>query len=40
MQEVKAAVLAIEANKTLMFNRTEMQEIANQAKIAIWGLDG
>jgi hypothetical protein len=40
MREVKAAVLAIESGKTLMFNRDEMQEIADRAKIAIWGLDG
>jgi DUF1009 family protein len=40
MREVKAAVLAIEAGKTLIFNRDEMQEIADQAKIAVWGLEG
>ena len=39
MQEVKAAVLAIEAGKTLIFDRVEMQSLADQAGIAIWGLD-
>jgi DUF1009 family protein len=40
MREVKAAVLAIEAGKTLMFDRLEMLSAANQAGIAVWGLDG
>ena len=40
MREVKAAVLAIEAGKTLIFNRDEMLEIAGRAKIAVWGLEG
>jgi DUF1009 family protein len=40
MQEVKAAVLAIEAGKTLMFDRLEMLAAANQAGVAVWGLDG
>jgi UDP-2,3-diacylglucosamine hydrolase len=39
MQEVKAAVLAIEAGKTLIFNREEMLETADRARIAVWGLD-
>jgi DUF1009 family protein len=39
MREVKAVVLAIEAGKTLIFDRLEMQGIADQAGIAIWGLD-
>ncbi|MFZ5448052.1 MAG: LpxI family protein [Thermodesulfobacteriota bacterium] len=40
MQEVKAAVLAVESRKTLIFNRPEMLAAANRAKIAVWGLDG
>jgi UDP-2,3-diacylglucosamine hydrolase len=40
MREVKAAVLAVEAGKTLMFDRPEMLAAADQAKIAVWGLDG
>ena len=40
MQEVKAAVLAIEAGKTLIFNRPEMLAAADQARIAVWGLQG
>jgi DUF1009 family protein len=39
MQEVKAAVLAVEAGKTLIFNLPEMREIADRARIAVWGLD-
>jgi len=38
MREVEAAVLAIEAGKTLIFNREDMLKIAGQAGIAIWGL--
>jgi hypothetical protein len=38
MQEVKAAVLAVEAGKTLIFDRAEMREIADQAGIAVWGI--
>jgi DUF1009 family protein len=38
MAEVRAAVLAVEAGKTLMFNREEMLEAARRAKIAVWGL--
>jgi DUF1009 family protein len=38
MRAVKAAVLAVEAGKTLMFNLSEMQEIADRAGIAVWGL--
>ena len=38
MRAVKAAVLAVEAGKTLMFNLPEMQEIADRAGIAVWGL--
>ncbi len=35
MKEVGASVLVVEAGKTLMFDREEMIEAANQAKIAI-----
>ncbi|MBW1805922.1 MAG: UDP-2,3-diacylglucosamine diphosphatase LpxI [Deltaproteobacteria bacterium] len=35
MSEVKAAVLAIEAGKTLMFDREEMIEYANKAGLSI-----
>jgi DUF1009 family protein len=38
MTEVKAAVLALESGKTLIFNRQEMLKAANRAKIAVWGL--
>jgi DUF1009 family protein len=38
MQEVKAAVLAVEAGKTLIFDRPEMLKNADQAGIAVWGL--
>jgi UDP-2,3-diacylglucosamine hydrolase len=38
MREVKAAVLAIEAGKTLIFDRAEMLQTADQAGIAVWGL--
>jgi DUF1009 family protein len=38
MQEVGAKVLALEAGKTLIFNRPEMLKAANRAKIAVWGL--
>jgi hypothetical protein len=38
MKEVKAAVLAVEAGKTLIFDRPEMVKIADQAGIAVWGL--
>jgi DUF1009 family protein len=38
MKEVKAAVLAIEAGKTLIFDRAEMLNEADQAKIAVWGI--
>jgi DUF1009 family protein len=38
MREVKAAVLAIEAGKTLVFDRAEMVKLADQARIAILGL--
>ena len=38
MREVKAAVLAIEAGKTLIFDRPEMLKAADQAGITVWGL--
>lgn len=38
MQEVQAAVLALEAGKTLIFDRQEMLKLADQADIAVWGL--
>jgi hypothetical protein len=38
MAEVKAAVLAVEAGKSLMFNRAEMLQEADRAGIAIWGV--
>ncbi|MBM4293407.1 MAG: LpxI family protein [Deltaproteobacteria bacterium] len=38
MAEVKAAALAVEAGKTLIFNREEMLEAAHRAKIVVWGL--
>jgi DUF1009 family protein len=39
MREVKAAVLAVEAGMTLIFDRPEMLKIADQAGIAVWGID-
>ena len=38
MTEAGAAVLAVEAGKTLLFNRPEMLQAANRARIAVWGL--
>jgi len=38
MVEVGAKVLAIEAGKTLIFDRDEMLEAAHQAGIAVWGV--
>lgn len=38
MAEVQAQVLALEAGKTLMFDREEMLALANQAGIAVWGV--
>jgi DUF1009 family protein len=38
MGEVKAGVLAIEAGKTLIFDREEMVALADKAGIAIWGI--
>ncbi len=39
MREVKAAVLAVEAGKTLIFDQDQMLKLANQAKIAVVGLE-
>jgi len=38
LREVKAAVLAVEAGKTLIFDRPEMLKVADQAGIAVWGI--
>jgi DUF1009 family protein len=38
MAEVKAAVLAVDAGKSLMFDREEMLKEADRAGIAVWGL--
>ncbi len=38
MQEVRAAVLALEAGKTLIFDRPELVRSADAAGIAIWGV--
>jgi UDP-2,3-diacylglucosamine hydrolase len=38
MGEVEAGVLAIEAGQTLMFDRQEMIALADQEKIAVWGV--
>lgn len=38
MQEVEAAVLALEAGKTLIFDRQEMLAAADHSGIAVWGL--
>jgi DUF1009 family protein len=38
MAEVQAAVLAVEAGKSLIFNRIEMLQEADRAGIAIWGV--
>jgi hypothetical protein len=38
MQEVGARVLAIEAGKTLVFDREQMIVMADQAGIAVWGV--
>jgi DUF1009 family protein len=39
MREAGAGVLAIEAGKTLIFDREEMVALADQAGIAIWGVE-
>jgi DUF1009 family protein len=38
MLAVKAAVLAVEAGKTLIFDREDMVRLADQGNIAVWGL--
>lgn len=38
MQEVEARVLALEAGKTLVFDRQEMMDRADKAGIAVWGV--
>lgn len=38
MAEVKAAVLALEAGKTLVFDRQNMMDAAHRARIAVWGV--
>ncbi len=38
MLEVEARVLAVEAGKTLIFDRQEMLALADRAGIAIWGV--
>ncbi len=38
MTESKAAVLALEAGKTLTFDRDQMLTAANRNKIAVWGV--
>jgi DUF1009 family protein len=38
MREVDAGVLAVEAGKTLIFDREEMVALADKAGIAIWGV--
>jgi DUF1009 family protein len=38
MREVQAAALAVEAGKTLLFDREEMLKAAAQARIAVWGI--
>jgi DUF1009 family protein len=35
---VKAAVLALEAGKTLVFDRQAMMDAAHRARIAVWGV--
>ncbi len=40
MREVRASVLAVEADKTVMLDREEMLERAHQARIAILGVRG
>ena len=40
MREVEAGVLAVEAGKTLIFDRDEMLALADRAGIAVWGVAG
>jgi DUF1009 family protein len=39
MMDVKATVLAVEAGKTIVFDKKDMVRIADDAKIAIMGID-
>ena len=39
MAEVKASVLAVEADRTIVFDREAMVQYADQNKIAIFGMD-
>jgi DUF1009 family protein len=39
MAAVRAAVLAVEAGKSLMFDRAEMLQEADRAGIAVWGVE-
>ncbi len=38
MTKARAAVLAVEAGKTLIFDRTEMLTAADRVKIGVWGV--
>jgi DUF1009 family protein len=38
MREVEASVLAVEAGKTLIFDRDDMLALADKASIAFWGV--
>lgn len=38
MRQVEAAVLAVEAGKTIIFDREEMLALADEAGIAVWGV--
>jgi len=38
LKEVQAGVLAVEAGKSLMFNRVQMLQEADDAAIAVWGV--
>ena len=38
MTAAQATVLALEAGKTLTFDRDQMLTAANRAKIAVWGV--
>ncbi len=40
MREVEASVLAVEAGKTLIFDRDDMLALADKASIAVWGVAG
>ncbi|MGQ9687918.1 MAG: LpxI family protein [Desulfobaccales bacterium] len=38
MREVEARVLAVEAGKTIIFDRRDMIDLADQGRIAVWGV--